>query len=205
MRFIKGLILGLPLALSFINSTHAQTAGTGALTGRVTDSANDTVQRVRVTTTNNASGEVRTVVTNDDGNYSFPLLSPGSYDLRFEATGFKVHVKHGVVINVTETARFDTQLQTGELRELVVVTSEPELLQTESSTLGRVNDSKQITSLPLVSRNFTELITHSPGISVNVNNASDVGPGNGGYSRVTSRQRSKRRRQQLSVGWHRRE
>ena len=161
-------------------SALAQTAGTGAVNGTVTDSAKATVAGVQVTTVNEASGEMRTVVTNGDGIYTVPLLKPGSYQLRFQSRGFKVLLKRDLVIRVTETARFDAQLETGELQEQVFVNTQTDLLQTESSTLGRVTDSKEITSLPLASRNYTEIITLSPGIAVSVSNASDVGPGSGG-------------------------
>lgn len=174
------LLIGALFVVFFANSVVAQTSGTGALNGTVTDSANATVPGVEVTITNEASGEMRTVVTHTDGVYTIPLLTPGSYQIRFQSTGFKVMLKRGLVIKVTETARFDAQLQTGELQEQVFVNTETELLQTESSTLGRVTDSKEITNLPLASRNYTEFITLSPGISASVSNASDVGPGSGG-------------------------
>jgi hypothetical protein len=135
------------------NSALSQTSGTGAINGTVTDSANATVTAVQVTITNEASGEMRSVVTHSDGVYTIPLLTPGSYQIRFQSPGFKALLKRGLVIKVTETARFDAQLETGELQEQVLVNTETELLQTESSTLGRVTDSKEITSLPLASRN----------------------------------------------------
>lgn len=168
------------LSCGIAPATLAQTGGTGALNGTVTDSARATVPGVSITLINSASDETRTVVTHNDGTYAVPLLAPGSYQLRFQATGFKVLVRPGIIVNVTETARVDAQLETGEVHEEVLVNTQTELLQTESSTLGRVTDGRQITNLPLVSRNYTEIITLSPGISVNVNNASDVGPGNGG-------------------------
>ena len=158
----------------------AQTGGTGALNGTVTDSAKATVPDVRVTLTNSDSDEARTATTNSDGAYAFPLLPPGSYELRFEATGFKALVRLHIVVSVTEIVRVDAHLETGEVHEKVLVTTQTELLQAESSTLGRVTDGRLITNLPLVSRNYTEIITLSPGIAVNVTNASDVGPGSGG-------------------------
>lgn len=158
----------------------AQTGGTGALNGTVTDSAKATVPDVSVTLTNSDSDETRTATTNSDGTYAFPLLPPGSYELRFEATGFKALIRPHIVVSVTEIVRVDAHLETGEVHEKVLVTTQTELLQTESSTLGRVTDGRLITNLPLVSRNYTEIITLSPGIAVNVTNASDVGPGSGG-------------------------
>src|SRR5690349_3655821 len=85
----------------------AQTGGTGALNGTVTDSAKATVPDVSVTLTNSDSDETRTATTNSDGTYAFPLLPPGSYELRFEATGFKALIRPHIVVSVTEIVRVD--------------------------------------------------------------------------------------------------
>jgi hypothetical protein len=100
----------------------------------------------------------------------------------FPRTGFKQSVKPGLQINVTETARLDVQLEVGAVQEQVNVTSEAQLLQTESSALGRVTDRTLVSNLPLVTRNYTQIVTLSPGIAANVTNATELGRGNGGNS-----------------------
>ena len=91
----------------------AQTSGTGALTGTITDSSGAVVADVKVTVTNEATGETRTVVSQSSGNYLVPLLLPGSYGVEFYKNGFKSAVKSGLQINVTETARLDVALEAG--------------------------------------------------------------------------------------------
>jgi Carboxypeptidase regulatory-like domain/TonB dependent receptor/TonB-dependent Receptor Plug Domain len=170
------LLSSLPLLAT------AQTAGTGALTGIVTDNAGAVIQDARVTVVNEATGETRTVASRQNGSYMVPLLPPGSYRVEFSRNGFKTAVKPGLEINVTETARFDIGLELGEVQEQITVTSEAQLLQTESSSLGRVTDRALVSSLPLVTRNYTQIVTLSPGVASSVTNAAELGRGNGGLS-----------------------
>jgi hypothetical protein len=160
----------------------AQTASTGALTGTVTDSNGAVVSEVQITVTSEATGEVRTVASQPSGVYVIPLLLPGAYSVEFAKTGFKTAVKSGLEIIVTETARLDVQLQPGGVQEKVTITADAPLLQTESSALGRVTDRALVSNLPLVTRNYTQIVTLSPGIEANVVNATDLGRGNGGLS-----------------------
>lgn len=160
----------------------AQTASTGALTGTVTDNTGAVVPSAKVTVTNETTGETRTVTTQTNGSYTVPLLLPGSYRVEFSTSGFKQAIKSGLGINVTETSRFDVQLEVGGVQEQVNITSEATVLQTESSALGRVTDRQLVGNLPLVTRNFTQIVTLSPGIAANVTNATELGRGSGGNS-----------------------
>jgi len=160
----------------------AQTGSTGALTGTVTDAVGAVLAGVEITVTSEATGEKRSVVSKGDGSYAVPLLLPGSYQVAFSKTGFKQAVKTGLPINVTETARLDVQLELGSVQEDVTVTAESLLVQTESSSLGRVTDQVLVSNLPLVTRNYTQIVTLSPGIAAGVTNATELGRGSGGES-----------------------
>jgi len=160
----------------------AQTSATGALTGTVTDSSGAVVAGVSIKITNEATGETRTVVSQSSGNYVIPLLLPGSYTVEFSRSGFKAAVKGALQINVTETARLDVELEAGGVQERITITANAELLQTDSSTLGRVTDRALVTNLPLVSRNYTQIVTLSPGIAASVTNATELGRGSSGES-----------------------
>ena len=78
-----------------------QTAGTGALTGAVTDTAGAIVPNVAVTVTNTGSGLARSATSGTDGNYTVSLLPPGTYKVRFSASGFKTAEVGPVAISVT--------------------------------------------------------------------------------------------------------
>ena len=158
----------------------AQTAGTGGLSGTVTDQSGSSIAGAQVKVTSEASGEVRTVTTNATGYFVVPLLLPGTYHVEVSQTGFRsVTVPH-VQITVTETNALTLRLEVGQIAETVVVEAQVAQLQTESSTLGRVTSSEQVESLPLAMRNFTQIIALNPGVSAEVSNAGELGRGGGG-------------------------
>lgn len=176
--WLASLLMCLLLSLP----AWAQTASTGALTGTVTDTSGALVSSVNITVTSDATGEARTVTSQSNGGYTVPLLLPGSYRVEFSKTGFKQAVKQGLEINVTETARLDVQLEVGGVQEQVTITSDAVLLQTESNALGRVSDRELVSNLPLVTRNYTQIVTLSPGIAAGVTNAAEIGRGSSGES-----------------------
>src|ERR1700692_1532247 len=83
------LVLVVCLFLMFAKSLRAQTAGTGALTGTVTDSSGAVVPNATVTISSRDTGQVRTATTGPDGVYKVSLLPPGDYQVKFQAAGFR--------------------------------------------------------------------------------------------------------------------
>src|SRR5579862_1300727 len=79
-------MLGLCLC---IPSAWGQTAGTGAIAGTVTDPSGRSVPNATVTATSNETGQERTATTGSAGDFKFSLLTPGNYQLKFTASGFK--------------------------------------------------------------------------------------------------------------------
>src|SRR5665213_788332 len=155
----------------------AQSAGTGALTGTITDPTGAVVPNVIVTLTSTATNQVRTANTGADGTYKFSLLPPGTYRVRFAAAGFKTSEVGGVNINVTETPTLDRALEVGAQTDQVTVEASAETIQTASSTLGTVVGSREVAALPLTTRNYTQILGLSAGANVGVNNASNFGKG----------------------------
>ena len=171
------LLLFIFLAAVCIPSVNAQTAGTGALNGTVTDASGSVVPSVTVTATNVDTGQIRTVTTGPNGFYSIGLLPPGNYKVRFEGAGFKQIDVPGIGVNVTETAVLDRQLEVGSQTQEVTVQGESETVETSSSALGTVAVSTTITALPLTTRNFTNLLGLSAGAAAGVFNATTLGKG----------------------------
>ncbi len=162
----------------------AQTAGTGAITGTVVDSSGATVSGASVTVRNSSTGETRSVVSASDGTFRAALLSPATYTVSVEKTGFKTVAQSNIQVVVTEIAKIAFTLQPGAIAEKVEVRANEEMVQTESSALGRVVNEEAVTSLPLVTRNYTQILSLSPGVIAPVNNATDLGRGNGGLSGI---------------------
>jgi hypothetical protein len=164
---------------SLVSTSLAQSATSGAITGNAIDPTGALVVGAEITLTNDATGEARTAVTTSNGIFLFPLLSPGPYTLKTSKAGFKELVRTGVVATVTETVRVNLQLQIGKVSESVTVTAEGELLKTEDSALGDVTNARAVLSLPLASRNYTQIIGLSPGVSSEVTNSGTLGRGTG--------------------------
>ncbi|HXF04109.1 MAG TPA: carboxypeptidase-like regulatory domain-containing protein, partial [Blastocatellia bacterium] len=160
----------------------AQTASTGALAGTIFDPRGAVVSEATVTATNESTGETRSVLSGPDGSYRIALLPPGSYTVQVNRAGFKLATRTGVAVVVTEVTTLNVQLDVGETVESVTVEAGEELVQIQSVTLGRVTSEREVRDLPLVTRNYTQILGLSPGIITNVTNATELGRGSSGLS-----------------------
>ncbi len=167
----------MSLLIASFSILSAQTAGTGALAGTVTDSSGAVIPNVTVTATSNDTGQVRTTTTEGNGGYRFSLLPPGVYKVSFSAGGFKPVDVPNVTIDVTETPVLNRALEVGGQAEQITVEANAETIQTASSTLGTTVNSQAATALPLNTRNYTNLLGLSAGANASVNNATGLGKG----------------------------
>jgi Carboxypeptidase regulatory-like domain len=183
MKFRKPLSTWLAIASLLMllaasaSKMTAQSAGTAALAGTVTDPSGASVPNVTVTITSNATGQTRTATTGPDGTYRFTLLPPGTYHVSFSASGFKTAEIGSVTLNVTETPELNRTLEVGQQAEQVTVEATADTLQTQSSTLGTVANTAEVTGLPLSNRNYTQILSLSAGANAAVNDARSLGKG----------------------------
>jgi len=154
-----------------------QTAGTGALDGVVSDPSGAVLIGAQIKATSDTRGELRTVKSGTNGSYLLALLLPGVYEVEVIQSGFKTAHFLQVRIAVAETATLNVRLEIGAVSEQITVQGGAEQLQTESSTLGRVTDGEQIRTLPLVTRNYSQIIALNPGVAAEVTDAGALGPG----------------------------
>ena len=163
------------LIAAFSLDVFAQSASTGALTGAVTDPTGAVVQDARITLRNDGTEETRTAFTDRGGSYRFALLPPGQYELTVEVEGFPPVAVRGVTIQITEIRSVATQLAVKGVREEVVV--QAPLLQTDHVALGRVISREAIETLPLVNRNYTQILGLTSGTNTDVVDATLLGAG----------------------------
>ncbi|HXL23388.1 MAG TPA: carboxypeptidase regulatory-like domain-containing protein [Candidatus Dormibacteraeota bacterium] len=171
------------------SSVFGQGSGTGALAGTITDATGGAISGASVQLTSKTTGEVRTVSTASIGSYSLPSLPPGAYSVSVSKDGFKTLTISQVEITIAETAGLNLRMEVGAKNETVTVEATAEELQTESSTLGRVTSGEQVRTLPLVSRNYTQIISLNPGVAADVTDAGALGRGamgNGGAPIVSN-------------------
>src|ERR1700691_3923233 len=170
-----GLLLLLFCACTSI--ALAQTGGTGALTGFVRDSSGGLISGATVTLTSNQTGQIRTETTGSNGAYTFSLLQPGTYNVQFKANGFKTLEVAAANVNVTETDELDGSLVVGSVSQSIKVSSSNQQIETQTATLGTAVGDTEITALPLTTRNYTQILSLSPGVVGNVTNAANLGGG----------------------------
>lgn len=148
---------------------------TGSIAGRVTDSTGAVIAGAEVTALNHATAQSRSTLTNDLGAYAFPLLPPGSYSVRIASKGFRATDVSDVRVAVTETTEVSVVLQVGANPESISVTGSPALVQRDGPQLGRVVDARGVSELPLATRNFSQILSLSPGTATYLPDSTAVG------------------------------
>lgn len=161
----QGLLLIVVLAVIFFVPARAQEAG-GTIEGTVVDATGGVVTSANITFRNVATGVERTVVTNDDGFYVAPNLTPGIYEVRIEAAGFVPTIVMDVTLNVGQRREINTSLKVGSNNEKVTVTGDQIAdVQVASSALGNIVDSHTVVDLPLNGRDWTSLTLLESGVA----------------------------------------
>ena len=148
----------------------------GSISGEVKDESGARIPNAKVSAANASTGERRETNSSGVGQYGFPFLPPGIYKIEVSMAGFATSVAN-VVVGVTERIAVDVTLKPAGVVERIDVTSAAPMLQTESAALGRVVEGTAVKELPLSSRNFTQLLTLSPGTSGPLNDAGALGRG----------------------------
>jgi Carboxypeptidase regulatory-like domain/TonB dependent receptor-like, beta-barrel len=159
MRRWLGLTQAVLFALTAV--AHAQET-TGTLSGRVTDGQGLSVPGVTVTVT--GSQGAKTAVTDPDGRFTVPFLTPGTYVLRAELQGFKALERNGVQVRLGQTIDLPLTLEVGALTESVEVTGGLEPLTATGTTIGASLDSATLSIMP-VGRRFSDTLYLAPGVS----------------------------------------
>src|ERR1043166_4818371 len=156
----------------------AQTSG--EISGLVTDSSGAVLSGANVTVINKATGAQRHAISNGEGLYSFPSLLPGVYELRVEQSGFKTARLENIKLEVQQTTRLDVTMEVGQVDEMVTISSNAGLLNTENTTMGTVIENKIVTELPLNGRQYLNLVALSPNVNVLAPAAGQAGARQGG-------------------------
>jgi len=153
------------VALAGTAIAQQQLAG---IQGTIVDGSNAVVPDVVVTVKNLDTGVVRTSRTNERGVYRVPSLEPGRYEVSAEVAGFKKSVQTNVVLSVGATLGVNLTLQAGDVVEVIEVAAAAPDIQTERAEVSAVVTQKQVSELPLMSRNVLQLATLQPGINADL-------------------------------------
>jgi len=147
-----------------IPTLEAQTLK-GTLLGTITDSSQAVVSGVNVSITEINTNFHRTEMSNEEGFYVFANLDPGNYRIEAEHSGFRKVIRTGIDLTPNTTARIDMELTPGAVSEVVDVTAETPLLQTDRSDTGSKIETQQLNTIPMFNnRNYQNLLLVVPGV-----------------------------------------
>lgn len=161
MTFLRTAILIFGVAAAIANGQIISSS----IVGTATDSSGAVVTNASVVVTSESTGVARTITVDETGSFVFPQLPPGNYHLMASSPGFKKYEVSGIVLPVNQTVRVDVHLALGEVTEQVRVTASGVQVESETSSLGQVIESKNIVDLPLNGRNFMQLANISTGVA----------------------------------------
>ena len=164
MKSFKTATLVILAVVLFAASASAQTA-TGGVNGTVADQNGAVVPGATVTLVNRATNIETRATASEGGYYTFVNVSPGTYILRVEARGFSAVQTSPFDVGVSQTLTQNVSLAVGAVTQTVEVTAGGELIQASSTELGTVIPERAIEDLPLNGRNFTQLLTLTPGVT----------------------------------------
>lgn len=167
-------LFGLVLAHFFATlSCWSQTSGT--IAGTVRDQSNAVIAGADVRAVDSSSIGQHRVISDKSGRYLFPVLQPGMYRLTITAPGFRQKTIEQVNVVMTETTTIDVSLQIGSAKDSVTVTGSATLLHLHGPQLGRVVNARGVSELPLATRNFTQILSLSPGTATYLPDSTGLG------------------------------
>lgn len=162
------LLIFLALLLIPAGFCFGQAVDRQQITGTVTDPTGAAVPQADIVVTNEATGVVRNVKSNADGNFTVLNIPVGVYTVTTTASGFKKSVLAGVNVDIGGKPDVPVQLAIGQATESVEVQAGVVAIQTTSAEIGGVITSTEATQIQLNGRNYVQLLTLQPGVSQTV-------------------------------------
>ncbi|HEX7362631.1 MAG TPA: TonB-dependent receptor [Bryobacteraceae bacterium] len=158
LTLASAILLALP-AVSFGQQAAA------SINGTVRDPSGAVIPDASVTLTSTSTNASRNSTTNSAGNYGFVNVLPGPYTMSVKKTGFNVVEQPQFTMYVNQTATFNFTLTVGSTQQQVTVEANAIQIQASTAELGTVINTQAVNTLPLNGRNFTQLLTLTPGAS----------------------------------------
>lgn len=152
-------------ALVAFGTTKAEAQNTGTIFGTVTDSSGAIVPHAHVVVVDKEHGLTRTGDSNTTGNFNFPALPVGTYQLTVTMKGFETYVVNGVHLDAEENQKESVVLKAGSEGVTVTVEADSAILDTKSATLGTVIDNNLVENLPIDGENVVALASLLPGVT----------------------------------------
>ena len=149
-------------------ASYGQVTGRSSITGIVTDPMGAAVVNARVVVTEIATNVAHSANTNDTGYFEVDNINPGTYKVVATAQGFEVLEREGLTLAADARINVPLQMKVGNATEIVVVTGDVPLLNTETGSTGFVLSTRQVENLPASGANPMQLVTLYPGMQTPV-------------------------------------
>ncbi|MGE5243550.1 MAG: TonB-dependent receptor [Betaproteobacteria bacterium] len=153
------------MALWLVLGQAAAFGQNARIVGTIKDQTGGVLPGVTVTATNQATGLVRSEVTDASGEYRLVALPPGSYSLKTELQGFRIETRPAIVLVIDQTATINVTLAPAAVAETVTVTGEAPIVDVTRSDVSTAISTQQIQALPVASRRWIDLAMLTPGTS----------------------------------------
>jgi Carboxypeptidase regulatory-like domain/TonB-dependent Receptor Plug Domain len=157
------VLAAFALFFSVVDSSTALSQVSAVISGTVQDASGDAVSGATVTVKSLEIGAVRTVATDEAGNFRFLALPVGPQEVKAEKKGFNTTVRRGIDLEVGQEATVDLRLEVGEVVQQVVIFEETPVVNTTTAPVSGVVGERELKDLPLNGRSFDNLITLNPG------------------------------------------
>jgi hypothetical protein len=158
-------ILGVSLLWFCAGAAALAQAGSGSISGLISDPTGAIVPGARVTAQNNATGVKISTVSTAAGLYSFISLTPGIYEVTTSEKGFETAVRTNVAVTVDQGTTVNITLRIGSITQVVSVNESSSLVDTSNSTVGQLISAETINRVPLLTRNVYDLVQLSAGVT----------------------------------------
>jgi len=155
-------ILGAALFFAVVFVAAAQQP-TAQVTGLITDASGAAVPGANIEITGVNTGVTQRTTSNNSGNYVFPVVKPGQYNITAHKQGFDAMTRTGLELTVGQIARFDFALQIGGTKQTVEVSSATPPLETSSASIGQVIGTKPIEELSPAGQTFRRCLQSETG------------------------------------------
>jgi hypothetical protein len=186
----RALCLLLAVAATFTPTRILSQNSSSAINGVVTDPGDAMVAGVRVTLRNVDTNVERITVSNAAGDYFFSSVPPARYTLTFAAPSFQTETISAFEVSVAQVVTINAALKIGNVSQSVIVEAAGTQMESSAAQLGAVIEEKAVNDLPLNGRNFTQLLTLTPGVTP-ISTGQNSGAGkfirNNGWCRTWSR------------------
>jgi len=145
-------------------ASWGQTAGTGTITGTVTDSSGAVIPNATVVITNTDTGVARTIQTNSDGSYTATFLQPGHYEVVVGGGAFGKFDQRDIDLTVGRTLAINASLAAASVSSEVVVSAEAPVLDTQKTEVSQTVGQQLISNLPVNGRRWDDFVLLTPNV-----------------------------------------